>query len=72
MIAPFIADFCCQERRLIIELDGSQHYDDQNYDHERSTALRAKGYRVIRFWNLDVMADMEGVLAQVVVALEER
>jgi very-short-patch-repair endonuclease len=72
LIAPFIVDFCCHEHKLIIELDGSQHFDDQNYDQERSRALALKGYRVLRFWNNEVLVGIEGVLAEVMTALEER
>ena len=71
MIAPFIVDFCCHESKLIIELDGSQHFDDQDYDQERSRILQMKGYRVLRFWNTHVVADLEGVLAHIVAALKE-
>jgi len=72
VIAPFIVDFCCHEKKLVIEVDGSQHFADQNYDDERSRALGAMGYRVLRFWNSDVLVDITGVLAELVAALEKR
>jgi len=51
-----------QRKKLIIELDGSQHLGQQEYDDERTKYLEARGYRVLRFWNHDVMNNMEAVL----------
>ena len=48
-------------RKLVIELDGGQHLDQQEYDLQRSEYLRSKGYHVLRFWNNDVLDDLEGV-----------
>ena len=70
-VGPYIADFCSPRRKLIIELDGSQHLDQEEYDAERTSFLESKGFRVIRFWNSDVMADIEGVLRAIDMALEE-
>jgi very-short-patch-repair endonuclease len=64
-MGPFIVDFCCIEKKLVIELDGSQHSDDQQYDLRRTEALRELGYRVIRFWNVDVLKNIEGVVEQI-------
>ena len=64
-IGPFIADFCCASRRLVIELDGSQHADTTVEDEERTRFLEASGYRVIRFWNVDVTGDIAWVLEQI-------
>ena len=61
-IGNFIADFCCIKKKLIIELDGSQHLDMREYDRDRTEYLQSRGYRVIRFWNNDVMNDIEGVI----------
>lgn len=61
-IASYIADFCAPRKKLIIELDGSQHLEQQEYDEERTQVLEAQGYRVIRFWNNDVMNNIESVL----------
>jgi very-short-patch-repair endonuclease len=66
-----VVDFCSPRRKIIIELDGSQHLDQEEYDAERTAFLEAKGYRVIRFWNSDVMTDIEGVLRAIDMALEE-
>ncbi len=56
---------------LVIELDGSQHLDQEGYDEERSAYLGSKGYRILRFWNNEVMNDIEGVLRAIDIALEE-
>lgn len=61
-IGNYIVDFCAPRRKLIIELDGSQHLDQQEYDEHRTKYLEARGYRVLRFWNNDVMNDMDAVL----------
>jgi lysyl-tRNA synthetase class 2 len=54
-IGGYIADFCCIEQRLIVELDGGQHFEQRGYDLRRSQALEALGFRVLRFWNDDVL-----------------
>jgi len=59
-IGPFIADFCCVERGLIVEADGSQHSPEE--DRARTVYLRAQGFRIVRFWNNDVLSNMDGVL----------
>jgi very-short-patch-repair endonuclease len=60
-IGDFIVDFVCFERRLIVEVDGGQHAEQVSYDEQRTQWLEARGYRVLRFWNNDVLADTEGV-----------
>jgi very-short-patch-repair endonuclease len=69
-IGKFIVDFVCQDRRLIIELDGGQHAESQK-DAERDNWLASKGYRVLRFWNSDVLANRDGVLEMIVAAARE-
>jgi very-short-patch-repair endonuclease len=64
-IAGFIADFVCFDAKLIVELDGSQHADCEAADTARTEALRLVGYDVIRFWNGDVMQDIEAVLSTI-------
>ena len=64
-IDGFIADFACHYPKLIIELDGGQHGDAVQYDAERSRILEAHGYRVIRFWNNDVLQAIEGVVDRI-------
>ncbi len=61
----YIVDFVCVERRLIIELDGGQHAEQEEYDQHRDAWLRSQGYTVLRFWNNEVMQQMEGVLEQI-------
>jgi very-short-patch-repair endonuclease len=58
----FIVDFACLERRIVVELDGSQHFDATAYDEARSKFLRASGFVVLRFWNNEVFGEIEGVL----------
>ena len=58
----FILDFVCLERRLIIELDGGQHQDNQAYDEQRTIELNQQGFQVLRFWNNDVLMNTVGVL----------
>lgn len=71
-IGPFIVDFVCIERRLVIELDGGQHATAEGYDAARTRYLESRGYSVLRFWNNDVLANTEGVLTEIVVALAAR
>jgi len=61
-IRHFIADFCCVECRLIIEVDGAAHNLTGDQDHARQEWLEASGYRVIRFSNDDVMKNLDGVI----------
>ena len=60
----FIADFLCTEAKLIIEIDGSQHAES-DYDVARSAELKLRGFRVLRFWNDDVLRDVDGVCATI-------
>ena len=62
-VGPYILDFCCPERRLAIEVDGGQHGDvfGQRHDAYRDSYLRELNIRVIRFWNNDVLQNIEGV-----------
>ena len=59
-IGPFIADFCCPERALVIELDGGHHADHPADDAERTKMLAKRGYRVVRFWNNEVLSNPDG------------
>jgi len=61
-IGPYIADFVCIEKRLIVELDGGQHVDNVMQDEVRTAYLQAQGYRVLRFWNNDVLSQTTAVL----------
>lgn len=71
-IGKYIPDFCSPKAKLIIELDGSQHLEQEEYDEERTKYLESLGYKVIRFWNNDVMNDIEGVIIAIVHAMEDR
>ncbi len=64
-IGHYIVDFICLEHRLIIEIDGGQHAEQVTYDQRRDAWLRNQGYTVLRFWNNDVMREMEGVLERI-------
>ena len=70
-LGPYIVDFCSIKAKLIIELDGSQHLEQAEYDQERTLYLEAQGYKVIRFWNNQVMNDISGVILAIQYALEE-
>jgi very-short-patch-repair endonuclease len=70
-IGGHIADFACPAGKLVIELDGGQHSSEANADAARSAALARHGYRVIRFWNNDVIGNIEGVVATIEAALKE-
>jgi len=66
-IGRYIVDFYCPEKKLIIELDGWQHREENNfgYDDERTEFLENLGYRVVRFWNNEVNKNMEGVILKI-------
>ena len=61
-IGNYIVDFCAPSKKLIIELDGSQHLEQEEYDKERTAFLSSKGYKVLRFWNNQVMNELDAVL----------
>jgi len=68
-IGPYICDFVARTPKLIIELDGGQHAMAEKQDAKRTTFLQQRGYRVLRFWNNDVIANVEGVLGVISEAL---
>jgi len=61
-IGSYVVDFICQEKRIIIEVDGGQHSIEQERDNERDNWLEGQGYKVLRFWNNEVLINVEGVL----------
>lgn len=69
-IPPYIADFCCIEARLIVELDGSQHTESS--DRERTLFLQAQGWCMLRFWNHDALTQTDAVLEAILQALAAR
>jgi very-short-patch-repair endonuclease len=64
-IGPYFVDFICLEAKLIIELDGAQHVDQKEQDESRSDFLRTSGYHVLRFWNSEVLADVDSVAERI-------
>jgi very-short-patch-repair endonuclease len=68
----FVADFVCADGMLIVELDGGQHERDKERDADRTNALEAMGYVVLRFWNNDVMRNIDGVLEVILSTLNQR
>ena len=68
-IGPFIADFVSFQRHLVVEVDGGQHSELELYDAARTRWLEGKGYRVLKFWNNDVLANPEGVVREILAFL---
>ena len=66
MIGDYVVDFCCESARLIIELDGGQHVESAAADAKRTADLEARGYLVLRFWNNDVLRNIDGVLEAII------
>ena len=63
-VEGYVADFLCVEAKLIVELDGGQHAEQTGYDDKRTVALKRTGFHVVRFWNNEVMENIEGVLEE--------
>jgi len=68
-IGPYIVDFACLAAKLVIEVDGGQHFDEAERDERRTAWLEERGFRVLRFWNPDVLTNIDGVLDAVLLAL---
>jgi very-short-patch-repair endonuclease len=66
-LGPSVVDFCCWEQRLVVEVDGGQHSPER--DQARTEWLRREGYRVRRFWNNDIIGNLDGVLAELLAEL---
>jgi very-short-patch-repair endonuclease len=69
LIGPYVADFACLERRLILEFDGGQHAERVDYDERRAAWLESQGFRVLRFWNIDVLREWDAVEQMILEAL---
>ena len=69
VIKPYICDLVARSQKLVIELDGGQHGEAITYDTVRTAFLKTKGYRVLRFWNNDVMRNIDGVVRKIEEAL---
>jgi len=65
-LGPYVVDFFCAAAKLVVEVNGGQHADDGD---ARTRWLEARGYRVIRFWNNEVLANTEGVLSTILAVL---
>ena len=67
IIGNYIVDFVCREKKLIIEVDGGQHNQDDNiaYDNERTKYLESEDYKVLRFWNNDIDNNIDGVFSKI-------
>ena len=72
-IAGYIVDFACSDHRLIIEIDGSQHAQDTNkvYDHNRTLRLQTDGWTTLRFWNHDILTDIDNVCLHILRTISE-
>jgi very-short-patch-repair endonuclease len=70
-VGPYIVDFCCRESMLIVEIDGGGHGvpDQSSEDMQRTGELEKLGFRVLRFWNNEVLQNTEGVLQVIAEAL---
>ena len=70
-IGPYIVDFVCLEKKVVIEVDGGQHAQTQTLDDTRDKWLRAHGYVVLRFWNNEVLREVEAIKEAILRALTE-
>jgi very-short-patch-repair endonuclease len=70
-LPPYVVDFVCLEKRLVIEADGGQHLERQAHDEKRTAFLEAQGFRVMRFWNDEILTQTEDVLEAIFRALNE-
>jgi very-short-patch-repair endonuclease len=67
-IGPYVVDFVCRDRNLVVEVDGGQHAESES-DQIRDAYLTSEGYRVLRFWNSDVLGNLDGVLQTILASL---
>jgi very-short-patch-repair endonuclease len=72
-LGPYFGDFVCLPARLVVEVDGSQHSDGEQAEHDRARTrwLERENFRVLRFWNCDVFNNIEGVLDRIEAAMRE-
>lgn len=68
-VGPYIVDLVCESGALVVEIDGSQHMELVDYDRRRTAFLEKKGYRVLRFWNNQVLQETEAVLESIALTL---
>ena len=70
-IGRYVVDFACPETGLVVELDGGQHQDQVAYDEQRVAFIENRGWRVLRFWNNEVLGNLDGVLTVIAETLDE-
>jgi len=70
-VGPFIVDFICLEKKVVIEVDGGQHAENEELDTQRSAYLKEMGYHILRFWNNEVLQETEAVLTTIFASLED-
>ncbi len=71
-IDKYIVDFLCIELKIIVELDGGQHVDATVYDEQRTNLLKKKGFRVVRYWNHEVLENLDEVMDAFTLTLSQR
>ena len=72
LVGDYVVDFVCLDARLVVELDGGQHDRDADAASTRTAVLERRGFRVLRFWNSEVLTNLDGVLEAIARTLEER
>ena len=72
VLGRYIADFVCLEARLVIELDGNHHHEQQGYDRERDNWMQQQQFQVLRFWNHEILSHQEAVIQQIRHALQKQ
>ena len=70
-LGSYVVDFACFEQRLVIEIDGGHHGEQADYDRKRAAWLESQGFRVLRFWNNEVLGEPDGVTQVIVEAVGE-
>lgn len=71
-IGNYIVDFCAPRAKFIIEVDGFQHLGQKDYDMERTESLKVKGYRLLRFWNNNVLSNIQDGMAEILQAISNQ
>jgi very-short-patch-repair endonuclease len=69
-MGSYIVDFVCWEKKLVIEIDGGQHFENTKYDESRTAYLNSRGFRVLRYWNNEVLDKTQYVLDNILETLD--